>query len=401
VNETNQSNIGRRGFLKTAAVTAGITIVKARSVAGSKANSTLELGLIGPGKRGLMIGGRFNKESGFRVVALADVFDDRLQLGRDKFKVEESRCYKGLEAYKELIASKVDAVAIETPPYCHPEQTMAAVEAGKHVFLAKPVAVDVPGCREIIEAGKKAKGKVSLLVDFQTRATPFFQEAAKRVHQGAIGKPVLGHIYYHAQTLFNKKAYADPKDPSPAARLRNWCFDKALSGDIIVEQSVHVLDVANWYLKSHPKKALGTGGRKARTQVGDCWDHFVCTFWYPKDVLVDFSHSQFIKQFSDLCARVYGSEGTVDSHYGGKVTITGDHPWPGIGNQNTGRIGVGNNIKAFEKSIRSGEYVNNAEESATSSLTTILGRIAAYEERTVTWEEMMKANKKLELNLKL
>ncbi|UCD28180.1 MAG: Gfo/Idh/MocA family oxidoreductase, partial [Planctomycetota bacterium] len=286
MNEQTESNIARRDFLKTAAVATGISIVNARSVAGSQANSTIELGMIGPGKRGVMIAGRFHQESNCRIVALADIFEDRLQLGREKFGVDPSRCYQGFDAYKKLIASKLDGVVIETPPYCHPEQTMAAVQAGKHVFLAKPVAVDVPGCRTIIEAGKKAIGKVSLLVDFQTRATPFFIEAAKRVHEGAIGKPVLGQIYYHAQTLYSKdrKLYADPNNPSQEARLRNWCFDKALSGDIIVEQSVHVLDVANWYLKSHPIKAWGTGGRKARTQVGDCWDHFLVTFWYPKDV---------------------------------------------------------------------------------------------------------------------
>ncbi|MHC4445667.1 MAG: Gfo/Idh/MocA family protein [Planctomycetota bacterium] len=401
MNKTDQSNIDRRGFLKTAAVTAGITMVKARSVADTEANSAIELGLIGVGKRGLMISKAFNNNGGYKFVALADIFEDRLQLGREQLGVGPARCYKGLEAYKDLIASKVDAVVIESPPYCHPEQAMAGVEAGKHVFLAKPVAIDVPGCRTIIEAGKKARSKVSFLVDFQTRAIGWFQEAARRVHQGAIGKPVLGQVYYHAPTLFDRKTYADPKDPSQEARLRNWTFDKALSGDIIVEQAVHVLDVANWYLKSRPIKAYGTGGRKARTQVGDCWDHFVCTFWYPNEVLVDFSHSQFIKKFADLCARIYGSEGTVDSHYFGKVTITGDHPWPGVKNQSAYKVGMRNNIKVFAKSVRSGEYLNNAEESAVSSLTTILGRIAAYEERTVTWAEMMKANKKLELNLKL
>jgi len=397
----NSIDIARRDFLKTSAAVAGISIVDARSVRGTEANSAIELGMIGVGKRGLMIAPRFLKESGYRFVALADVFEDRLQAGRDKLGVDPLRCYRGLEAYKELIASKVDAVVIESPPYCHPQQAMAAVEAGRHVFLAKPVAVDVPGCHAIIEAGKKAAGKVSLLVDFQTRATPVFIEAAKRVHAGAIGKAVLGHIYYHAPTLFNKKMYADPKDPSPEARLRNWTFDKALSGDIIVEQAVHVLDVANWYLKCHPIKAYGTGGRKARTQVGDCWDHFLCTFWYPNDVLVDFSHSQFVKRFTDLCARVYGSGGTVDSHYGGRVVITGDKPWPGVERHNTGGEGVANNIRAFKESIHNGKYLNNAEESAVSSLTTILGRTAAYEGRTVTWDEMIKANKKLDLNLKL
>jgi len=393
--------IARRTFLKTAAAAAatGVTIVKAESVAGTAANSKIELGIIGCGGRGRWIGKLYHQHSNFKVVALADAFEDRLELGCKELGVDKSRCYKGLEGYKELLASKVDSVAIKSPPCFHPEQVMDSVVAGKHVLVAKPVAVDVPGCNTIVEAGKKAEGKVSLFVDFQTRSTPQFMEAAKRVHGGAIGKPVLGQVYYHGGRLGPQ---ADPKDPSPAARLKNWVFDKALSGDIIVEQNCHVLDVANWFLKSHPLKACGTGGRKVRTDVGDCWDHFVVTFWYPNDVLVDFESTQFVKGYSDLCCRVFGSDGTVDSHYGGFVKITGDRPWDG--GDTTWKMfttGTITNIKALEESIRTGKFLNNAEESAQTSLTTILGRIAAYENRTVSWDEMMKANAKVELNLSL
>jgi myo-inositol 2-dehydrogenase / D-chiro-inositol 1-dehydrogenase len=400
MNVKTTQGIARRDFLKSAAAaTATFTVVKAESVSGTAANSKIELGIIGCGGRGVWIGRLFHKHSNFKVVALADAFEDRLEKGSKELGVDRSRCYKGLEGYKELLASKVDAVAIKSPPCFHPDHVMDSVMAGKHVLVAKPVAVDVPGCSTIIEAGEKARGKVSLLVDFQTRSTPLFLEAIKRVYDGAIGKPVLGQVYYHGGRLGPQ---ANPKDPSPAARLRNWVFDKALSGDIIVEQNVHVLDMANWFLKSHPVKAYGTGGRKVRTDVGDCWDHFVVTFWYPNDVLVDFESTQFVKGYSDLCARIFGSEGTLDSHYGGLVKITGDHAWPGGDTTwemfTTGTI---TNIKSLEESIRSGKYLNNAEESAQSSLTTILGRIAAYENRTVTWDDMIKANTKMELNLNL
>ncbi len=400
MNGAANQGIARRDFLKTAAVaTASFTVVKAESVTGTEANSKIELGIIGTGGRGVWIGKLFHKHSNFKVVALADPFEDRLDKGAKELDVDKARCYKGLDAYKDLLASKVDAVAIKSPPCFHPQQVMDSVVAGKHVIVAKPVAVDVPGCTTIIEAGKKAEGKVSLLVDFQTRSTPLFIEAAKRVHEGAIGKPVLGQVYYHGGRLGTQ---ADPKDPSPAARLKNWVFDKALSGDIIVEQNVHVIDVCNWYLKGHPIKAYGTGGRKVRTNVGDCWDHFVVTFWYPDDVLVDFESTQFAKGYSKLCTRVFGSEGTVDSYYGETVAITGDHPWAG-GNTTWEMFTTGTitNIKALEESIRTGKFLNNAEESAMSSLTTILGRTAAYEGRTVTWDEMMKANTKLDIDLKL
>ena len=124
----------------------------------------------------------------------------------------------------------------------------------------------------------------------------------------------MAQVYYQTGRL-------KPQDTAgmtaAQARLRNWVFDKQLSGDVIVEQHIHVLDVANWYLESHPVKAFGTGGRKARTDVGDAWDHFLVTFWYPNDVQVDFSSSQFIKGYHDMCIRFYGTKGTMDSHYGG------------------------------------------------------------------------------------
>src|SRR5690606_22337181 len=238
--------------------------------------------------------------------------------------VDESHCHIGLYGYRELLEDTVDAVAIMSPPYFHPEQTLDSVKAGKHVFLSKPVAVDVHGCQTILSAADRARGRLSILVDFQTRADALFREASRRIHSGAIGKPVLGQVYYQAGRL-NPKAEGD----SPEARLRNWVFDQRLSGDIIVEQNIHVIDVANWYLNSHPVRAFGTGGRKARTDVGDCWDHYIATFWYPEDVLVDFSSGQYLRGYSDLCIRVYGSDGTVDSHYGGLLQITGEHEWAG------------------------------------------------------------------------
>ncbi len=411
----SKKNVARRSFIKsTAATAAGFTIVNARSVAGSEANSKVELGLIGSGGRGVWIGDLFQKRSPCKVVALADVFDDRLDRGKARLKVETGRCYKGLDAYKELVNSKVDAVAVETPPYYHPEHAAAGVDAGKHVYLAKPIAVDVPGCLAIVDAAKRGAGKVSLFVDFQTRANSFFQEAARRVQKGAIGNPVCGQVFYQTGRL---RPQTDPKDPSSAARLRNWAFDKVLSGDIIVEQNIHVVDVANWYLGGPPLKAVGAGGRKARTDVGDCWDHFIVTYTYPNDVTIDFSSSQFLEGFHAMCIRVYGTKGTVDSHYAGRVVITGRNSWIGAddkiitvdgkrhkqinstGNENMYTSAAVSNIKMFIEAVQAGKCMDNAQESANSTLACILGRISAYEDRPVTWDEMMKANTKLEANL--
>ncbi|HSW45220.1 MAG TPA: Gfo/Idh/MocA family oxidoreductase, partial [Phycisphaerae bacterium] len=257
------SSVGRRQLLGTAIAAAGLTFVKSRSVAGTQANSTIELGIIGSGRRGTWIGKLFQKDGRYRIVALADVFDDQLAAARGELSVDAARCHKGMEAYKELLNSKLDAVAIESPPYCHAEQAAAAVEAGKHVYLAKPVATDVPGSRLVMEAGKKAAGRLSFWVDFQSRVTDNFMEAGKRVADGAIGKPFSGQACYYCGAIPYK---GDITKKDPETRMRNWIHDTALSGDIIVEQNIHATDVADWYLGGHALKAFGTGGRKVRTE---------------------------------------------------------------------------------------------------------------------------------------
>ncbi len=383
----------RRRFLASAG---GVLLLKPQTVFGTQANTALEVGIIGCGGRGIYVGGFFMEYAGARIVALADAFRDRAELLVQKLQLDSPRVHIGLNAYRELVNSKLDAVVIESPPYFHPEHAAGAVAAGKHVFLAKPVAVDVPGCLSIKASGEKAKGKRSFVVDFQTRAQPVFQEAARRVHEGAIGTLVMGHVYYHTGRL---RRQDKPGMSAAEARLRNWTFDKVLSGDVIVEQHIHVLDVSNWYAGAHPLKAFGTGGRKARVDVGDCWDHFVAAYWYPNDIRVDFSSNQFLKGFHDMCIRFYGTAGTVDSHYGGAVRITGDNPWPGIEKDDTFRAGAVANVKSFAESVRTGRLLNNVAESVESNLTSILGRMAAYGERLVTWEEMLRSEEKLEANL--
>lgn len=407
MSDKTPSTIARRDFLKTAAaVTAGFTIVKPQSVRGSEANSKIQLGIVGSGGRGVWVGGLTHKHTGMKVTALADVFSWRLKQGREALKIDEKRCFKGLDAYKALIASDVDAVAIESPAYFHPDQAKAVVDAGKHLFLAKPVAIDVPGCKLIAELGEQAKGKTVVVVDFQTRANELYVEAAKRVYAGAIGTPICGQVCYHSKRLGRDGMENGKGD---AWRIRNWFFDKALSGDVIVEQNVHVLDVTDWMLKSHPTKAVGACGRKGRVDVGDTNDHFVAVFWYPNDVVVDFGSTQFLKGYTfgskhDLGARIMGSKGTLETHYGEKVAIhTEDsNNWPGGDTATIYESGCVNNLKEFEKRIREKDNKdNNAAESATSSLTTILGRMACYKQEIVTWDDMIKANEKIETELKL
>jgi myo-inositol 2-dehydrogenase/D-chiro-inositol 1-dehydrogenase len=394
----------RREFLEYAAGAAGLMILKPQTVFGSQANSAVEIGLVGCGNRGTWIAPFFPEYTGARIVAVADVVREKLDAGREKLRVDSSRSYYGPDAYRELANSKLDAVVIETPPYFHPEHVKAAVDAGKHVYMPKPVAVDVPGCHSIQESANRARGKHTFLVDLQTRARPVFQEAAERIHRGDIGKPALAQVYYYAGRVSRNpgRTFSDPGQ----ARIMHFYTDRVLSGDIIVEQNIHAIDVGNWFLQSHPIKASGTGGRTDWTgtdfNIGDAWDHFVVMYWYPNDVHVTFSSNQLTKSFADVAVRCFGVNGAVDAHYGGLVRVTGPNAWSGTEKDDTFNGGAISNVKAFVDSIRTGKLLNNADIAVESTLTAILGRTAAYRQgEVVTWDDMMKANEKWETTLKL
>ena len=280
------------------------------------------MGLIGCGGRGNWIAPFFPEHTGARVVALADVVKDHLDSTAATFKVAASRAYYGPDAGRQLAQSAVDAVVIETPTYYHAEQAAFAVDAGKHVYMAKPVAVDVPGCKSVLASGKKAQEKkLTYWVDFQTRSRDVYKELATRVHRGDIGKPVLAQVFYYAGRP--SKDRGTPGMDAGQRRMSNFYMDKVLGGDIIVEQNIHVIDVANWLLQGHPTKAYGSGGRTDWSgtpfDAGDAWDHFLVQYHYANNVHADFSSNQLTNSFSDLCVRVFGIDGCADSHYGGSI----------------------------------------------------------------------------------
>mgnify|MGYP005834400495 FL=1 len=393
----------RRHFLRSAGA-GGLLLVKPETAFTAQANSTVEIGIVGCGGRGNWIGPFFPEFTGARIVALADVIKANLEQTREKFHVDSSRAYYGPDAFRELANSKVDAVVIETPTYFHPEQAWAAVNAGKHVFMAKPVAVDVWGCKDVLASSAAARKKnLSYLVDFQTRAQPVFQEAARRIHRGDLGAPVFAQVYYYAGRPSKDKG-TPGMDPGQR-RVMNFYMDKVLGGDIIVEQNIHVIDVANWFLGGHPLKATGTGGRTDWTGTGyegsDAWDHFLVHYDYPNHVHADFSSHQITRAFNDLCVRVFGLNGMADTHYGGMVRIAGPNAWMGAEKDNTFRDGAINNVKAFIQAIRDNKPVNNAETAVESNLTAVLGRMAAYKHGAVTWDEMMNSGERWTADLKL
>lgn len=400
--------VPRRGFMKSAIAGSAFLFAKPQTVFGSSANSALRLGLIGCGGRGNNDAGRFVRHTNTQIVALADMFEDRLAgtkrsmdsrlKEQDRSPIESSRLFQGMESYKDLLAlDDVDFVIITSPPYYHPLHLEAAVDAGKHVYMEKPVGTDVVGAKKVIRTGEKAEGKVSIAVGFQIRFAEGYQEIARRIHQGDIGQIVSGMVYYHTGRLDARNRPDESKDVS---RLRNWVFDRELSGDIIVEQNIHVIDVANWFLQGHPEKAFGTGGRKARVDVGDCWDHFICTFWYPGGSKMDFSSTQFLNGWNDCRNRLFGTKGTADVSYSTPPQITGDNPWTGEGEGLSGNAEP-NKVTYFENSIRTGQFINETKQGAESTMTSILGRMAADKEGIVTWREMLDSDQHFDVKLSL
>lgn len=265
--------------------------------------------------------------------------------------------------------------------------------------MAKPIAVDVPGCVTIGESAKKATAaKRVFLADFQTRADPTYREAVKRVHNGDIGRLVSGEAVYYCGDTWGNPTY-DTKNAETC--LRHWGVDKVLSGDVITEQNIHALDVATWIVDEAPVKAVGACGRKARSGSGSVNDHFAVVYTFPDDVLVSFASKQYGHGYDDIGCRMFGPRGMVDTHYFGSVSIKGQVPYAGGNMGNLFTSGVVVNIAEFHKAVTEGHYENaTAAPSVRSNLTTILGRTAAYRKAEVTWDEMMKANEKLPFDLK-
>jgi len=391
----------RREFLATAALASGPLLVSPKTAFGTEASSRITIGAIGCGGRGTWIAGLFQKHGGYQVVAAADYFQDRVDEFGTKIQVPADRRYTGLSGYERILESNADAIVIESPPYFHPRQAADGVDAGKHVYLAKPIAVDVPGCRTVEESAEKATEKKRVfLVDFQTRTDPFYREAIKRAQYGDIGRVVsVEATYFCGPTWGDQAKWLQEKPGDPEMRLRAWGLDRALSGDVITEQNIHALDVATWALDAAPVSAFGTGGRRART-AGTCWDCFSVTYVFPQDVIVSFASKQFGDGWDDICCRVYGTEGTLDSHYFGEVSIRGKLPYKGGKIPNLYTDGAAANIAAFHDSVTRGEFGNpTVPPSVRSNLTTILGRTAAWRGARVTWDEMMAAAEPLEADL--
>jgi len=393
----------RRDFVAGAGAAAGVALVD-MSALGQQATTVngpkIKLGLIGCGGRGAFMANLFRKHGGYEIIGLHDYFQDRVDSLAAKHGVPPERCFTGLDGYKRLLDLKPEAVAVMSPPYFHPGQAADAVDAGCHVYVAKPVAVDVPGCRSIEASGAKATAaKCVFLVDFQTRVNPFYLEAVTRVHGGAIGAFAFGEASYQCGRL--GKHHIHPDAGTQESRLRNWVFDKALSGDIITEQNIHALDVMGWVFGKPPLRAYGTGARKVRVDIGDCRDTFSVIFQYPDDVAVTFNSRQFDGHGTaeGILCRVFGEKGVLETAYGGNVMIRGGEGvfYRGGETKQIYAEGAAANVAAFHAAILAGDVSNTTvAPSVQSNLITILGRTAADTGRVVTWDEIVKDTARLD-----
>ncbi len=393
----------RRSFLAQAAGVAAVSTIHSRTALGSQASSRVKVGLIGCGQRGTMIGGLFRENGYCEIAATADYFHTHAAEVAKAHQLGDDRVFSGLQCAEKMIAAGgLDAVAIISPPYFHPMQAKAAVDAGLNVYLAKPIAVDVPGCLSVQASAEKAKQKgLVFLIDFQTRTNPFFIEAMKRVHAGALGTLGLGEALYHAGRLQPKTT-----EKTPEARLLNWVFDQKLSGDIIVEQNIHTLDVMNWAMNHVPPlRADGVCARKVRTDVGDAHDTFSIVYEYPDDVGITFSSRQFDVPGGapgGIINRMYGSQGSLHTEYGGEVMIRGGASNFYRGGKTSGiyKDGIIANIASFQRAISGMDASNpTIAPSVLSNLIAIHGRTAAYRRAPVTWAELMAGKEVLEPDL--
>ena len=419
-------DVSRRRFLKHstlgiagAAAAAELPFVHTSHAA---SNSEIKIGLIGCGGRGtgavldavgaatrviypqsgyhtedVADGAKIEKE-GIKVVALADLFEDRLQschanlvkLGVD---VPKRTCFTGFDSYQRLLEMpEVNYVILATPPHFRPAHLKAAVEAGKHVFMEKPAAVDVPGVKMVMEAGQLAKQKgLGIAAGTQRRHMPNYQETIKRIQDGAIGEIVCAKCYWNGGQIWvvdRQPGWSDME-----WQMRNWNYFTWLSGDHIVEQHVHNLDIMNWVLGAHPVKAVSAlGGRQVRVgqRHGHIFDHFAVEFEYPNGVSM-FSQARQINGCKNMVEEtVIGTAGT--SNCADRIYPKEGSRWRYRGKKSSPYRQEHENLVA---SIRSGNPINEAQAIAESTMTGILGREAAYSGQEVDWDTAMQSTTRL------
>lgn len=363
----------------------------------------LKAGLIGCGARGTGAAINYlNAGPNLKITALGDVFQDKLDICKATLKkeknveIDETKCFSGFDCYQKVIDSGVDIVLLCTPPHFRPLHVEAAVNAGKHIFMEKPVAVDPVGARSVLISSKKAAQMgLSMVSGTIRRVQKDYMETYRRVANGEIGEIVGANIVRNGGSIWSKKRLPEWSDME--YMLRNWPNFCWLSGDHIVEQFIHEVDVMNWFVGKIPVKAMGWGGRQRRVS-GDQYDFFSVQYVYDNGMETHCAARQ-ISGCSNLKREIItGTKGFADCN-GTIFDLKGNPVWkynyPKEGDSDlTWKVKdpyVQEHINLVA-AIRSGKPINDAEAQVNSTLITIMGRISAYTGKDVTWDEMLNSN---------
>lgn len=376
--KATRANLSRRDIIKAAA------FVPFGAVRGTAANSAVTVGVIGSGGRGSFDAGLLLKHTDARLVALCDIFDDRIERAKKTIPIENPSVYKN---YHDLLASDVDAVIIATPVYLHREHFEDAVKARKHIYIEKPAAGEVAECKRVIRVAQLADPRLNIAFGFQQRYGPGYNKAKQLVDSGGIGPIRMAHSHWIKGEVPDD-AKPTPRPRNEEERVRQWSMWRDTSGDVVVETYCHGIDVLNWFLGGHPGKAYGTGGRTVEKR-GDIMDHCDVTFTYPNNVQGMLTGTQMTPRFyRAVHEQFFGTTGVVETareywtHYRGRNdAVTEREP----------RDITADALEEFVRRTREGKPENTAVRSAESTLTAIMGRMAIDLGREVTWEEMMKS----------
>ncbi len=411
VNEGNRKGASRRNFIKGSgmmlaggAMASNLPVARAAHAFGS---DVIRIGLVGCGQRGTAAASEALSTAGGEVhlVAMADAFNNQIHSSfrslkgrhRDRVRVDQNR-FVGIDAYKQVMSADVDLVILATPPAFRPMQFEAAVNAGKHVFMEKPVAVDAAGVQRVLAAGKVAQeNSLTVQVGLQRRHQIRYQECIEQLQGDAIGKLIFGRAYWNGSA--NKALPGRKGESILASQLRNWHQHAWLGGDQIDERHIHNLDVFNWLLRSHPIEANGQGGRNPESHhwkrtlgrvptagQGEVFDHHMVEFTYPGGFKLFSQCRQIQGCWNHIGEHVHGASGSCDIS---RATITGadgKRRWKSSSQEIKGKGWQQEQHDLFA-ALRSGEVVNEVEYAATSTMTAILGRNATYSGQVVRWDE--------------
>ncbi|MFO0980964.1 MAG: Gfo/Idh/MocA family oxidoreductase [Planctomycetota bacterium] len=394
----------RREFLKVSAAVGVGSLVTQGSLAAepqqapiarAHGGAPLRIALVGCGGRGTgAVADAMSTQGPVKLVAMADAFEDRLeqslkdlqtQFG-DRIDVPRARQFVGFDAYHQAIDCDVDLVILTTPPGFRPLHFKHAVARNRHVFMEKPVAVDAPGVRMVLDAGKEAARKnLKVGVGLQRRHSPMYRETIQRIWDGAVGDITLLRVYWNGAGV-----WVHPRAPGMTEmqyQMRNWYYFNWLCGDHIVEQHIHNLDVGNWVMRGYPVSAQGQGGRQMRIgpDYGEIYDHHMVEFTYADGTRMLSQCRHIADCWDSVSEHVHGARGVVDCA-AGKITANGGWSFKASADP---RSPYEIEHEDLHAAIRNDTPYNEAEYGALSTMTAIMGRMATYSGKVIAWQDAL------------